>query len=333
MDRLSRIRTEDRAAIEKFLLLDDWRRRITGVILMTASPEDALEREQGFLPMETTGSIMNAEVLGQTLVTVKECSERMKNQFRIFQVDTSSGSNKGGPKKTVETVADIVLNLIEEQLAESILHVDRSAISRIFGKEPTLVGASAAAVLEELHENGKFKSREDVERNSTLVQALPVVVVRNKSGEVLRLRRKEKSEQSTLHQKLVIWAGGHVRQEDASNGDAIKLAAQRELQEELRLSVELEELKFLGAIYADAGDKLSKHVALVFEWRAETDDVAVTLSTAEFFERRGTSLSGKFVALEVLSKDVDTGDMREPWSMEIVNRLLPTAAKSSGLLF
>jgi predicted NUDIX family phosphoesterase len=333
MDRLSRIRTEDRKAIEKFLLLDDWRRRITGVVLMTASPEDALEREQGFLPMEMTGSIMNTEVLAQTLVTVKECSERMKNQFRIFHVDTSGGLNKGGPKKTVETVADIVLNLIDEQLAESILHVERLAISKLFGKKPTLVGGEAVPVLEEFHGNGKFESREDVEKNPAFVQALPIVVVRNRSGEILRLRRKEKSEQSSLHQKLVIWAGGHVRQEDASNGDAIKLAAQRELQEELRLSVEIEELRFLGAIYADAGDKLSRHVALVFEWRAETDDVAVTLSTAEFFERRGTSLSGKFVALEELSKDVETGDMPEPWSMEIVNRLLPTAAKPSGLLF
>jgi hypothetical protein len=47
MDRLSRIRTVDRESIEEFLLIDDWRRRVTGVIVMTASPEVALEREQG----------------------------------------------------------------------------------------------------------------------------------------------------------------------------------------------------------------------------------------------------------------------------------------------
>jgi predicted NUDIX family phosphoesterase len=123
-----------------------------------------------------------------------------------------------------------------------------------------------------------------------------------------------------------------VREEDASNGDAIKLAAQRELQEELRLSVEIEELNFLGAIYADSGGRIARHVALVFEWRAETDDVAVTLSTSEFFERRGTSLSGKFVPLETLVKDVEAGDMPEPWSVEIVNQLLP-AAPTISLLF
>jgi predicted NUDIX family phosphoesterase len=331
MDRLSRIRTVDREAIEEFLLIDDWRRRITGVVVMTASPEVALEREQGYLPVETKGSIMNREVLAQTLTTTRDCVDRLKEKFRIFQVDTSNGSGKNGPRKTAEIVADIVLNLIEEQLAENILHVDKAEVIDLFKRRSVLLDDEARSILEKFAA-GKFGPREQVESDPGAVQALPVVVVRNKSGEILRLRRKERLETSTLHQKLVIWAGGHVRQEDASNGDAIKLAAQRELQEELRLSVEVEELKFLGAIYADAGERIARHVALVFEWRAETDDVAVTLSTAEFFERRGTSLSGKFVPLEVLAKDIAAGDMPEPWSVEIVNQLLPSAP-SPGLLF
>jgi hypothetical protein len=68
--------------------------------------------------------------------------------------------------------------------------------------------------------------------------------------------------------------------------------------------------------------RTSQHVALVFEWRAETDDVAVTLSTAEFFERRGTSLSGRFVPLEELAKEIDSHEMTEPWSTAIVSQLL-----------
>jgi predicted NUDIX family phosphoesterase len=177
-------------------------------------------------------------------------------------------------------------------------------------------------VLEKFKELGRFEIRESVEENMKVVQALPVVVVRNKSGEVLRLRRREKRETSSLHQKLVIWAGGHVRAEDAASGEPILSAAQRELQEELRLSVEREELRLIGAIYADGGKNISKHVAIVFEWRAETDDVAVTLSTAEFFERRGTSLSGKFVSLKKLAEEVANEDMQEPWSAEIIRELL-----------
>jgi 8-oxo-dGTP pyrophosphatase MutT (NUDIX family) len=200
---------------------------------------------------------MNRDVLEQTLTTTKECVDRLKEKFRIFQVDTSNGTGRNGPKKTAEAVADIVLNLIEEQLAENILHVDKESVISLFKKRSILTGDEGAAILAKFA-GGRFSPREQVESDATAVQALPVVVVRNKSGEILRLRRKERVETSSLHQKLVIWAGGHVRQEDASNGDAIRLAAQRELQEELRLSVEIEELNFLGAYLFTVADAFRK---------------------------------------------------------------------------
>src|SRR5262249_10790040 len=88
MDRLSRIRTKDRERIEEFLLCDEWRRRLSGVIVMTVSPEESLKREQGLLPVEATGSIMNAEVLAQMLSTTKECIAKMSDKFHVFEVNT-----------------------------------------------------------------------------------------------------------------------------------------------------------------------------------------------------------------------------------------------------
>jgi hypothetical protein len=67
----------------------------------------------------------------------------------------------------------------------------------------------------------------------------------------------------------------------------------------------------------------------VYEWRAEFDDVAVALSSVEFFERRGNSVSGSFVSIEELAKDVDAGTISEPWSTEIVRHMLPEV---NGLL-
>jgi predicted NUDIX family phosphoesterase len=169
---------------------------------------------------------------------------------------------------------------------------------------------------------GEFRPRGEIEDDPSVVQALPVVVVRNKSGDVLRLRRRERESTNPLDQEIVIWAGGHLRREDSLEKDAVRVCALRELEEELRLSVEREELQFIGAVYSAVGGKTSKHAALVFEWRAETDDVAVTLSSGEFFERRGTSLSGTFVPAEQLAKDVLSRKIDEPWSNEIVRHLL-----------
>jgi predicted NUDIX family phosphoesterase len=327
MERLARIRKAERELIEKFLLLDDWRKRISGVILMTASPTDSMDRERGYLPVDdATGSIMNEDVLRTMLETTRETAARLggRNQFRVFEVDTSQGVS-AGPQTTAEQVADLVLQLIEEQLEEEILFLPADTVAPLF-KTGTWIDKTAAEQLVELFTTkGVFRGRETVESDSGLVQALPVVVVRNRRGDLLRLKRREQRKDNPLHGKIVIWAGGHVRREDGANGPSIGHGAVRELQEELRLSVEPGELEMLGAVWIRGrdGDRTRRHVAIVHEWRARTDDVAVALSATEFFERRGTSLSGSFVSPHRLATDVDDGRICEPWSVEIARYLLP----------
>ena len=324
MERLARIRATERKLVEGFLLMDDWRRRITGVIVMTASPADSMKRERGFLPVEgASGSIMNDDVLRTMLDTTRETVARLGEQFRTFEVDTSR--ELVGPKATAERVADLVLRLIEEQLEEEILSLPADAVAPLFDGTTWIGGAAAQDLVDRFTARGVFKSRESVETDPARVQALPVVVVRNESGDLLRLKRREQRPDSPLHGKIVIWAGGHVRREDGADGPSIGRGAVRELDEELRIRVEPSELALLGAVWIRGreGDRTRRHVAVVYEWRARTDDVAVALSATEFFERRGTSLSGSFVAPRRLAADVDSGEICEPWSVEIVRRLLP----------
>ena len=328
MERLERIRPQDRELIERFLRLDDWRKRISAVFVMTVSPTDALTREKGLLPVEGgKGSIMNQDVLNQMLNTTKEAAERMKSDFRIFNIDTSSGQLKNGAKKTAEIVADLALNIIEEHLREDIFSLPKAEVTKLFGAKRCLSITEARALVAAFNMTGSFAPREQVEADKTRVQALPVVVIRNKSGDVLRLRRKERLEDSPLHEKLVVWAGGHVRKEDQINGDCLIQCALREVQEELRLSINAQELSLQGAVYSELGERSAQHVAIVYEWKAATDEVAVVLSSAEFFERRGTSLSGSFVPLKDLALDVDKEEERErrvteEWSVEIVREIL-----------
>ena len=325
MERLARIRKADRAVIEQFLLLEDWRRRITGVIVMTVSPRESMEREKGSLPVEGEGgSIMNEAVLQQMLQTTRDTAARLSHSFRIFEIDTS-GNAHGGPQQTAESVARIVLDLIEEQLQEEILFLPSKLVATAFGDTNTIEAKRADGLLQLFSTSGRFKDRKAVEADKTSVQALPVVVVRNRSGHVLRLRRKERRSDNPLHEKLVIWAGGHVRREDGVNGRSILRCAVRELQEELRLDVEPQDLRLLGSVRIVSGDRTRLHVAIVYEWRAQSNDVAIALSNAEFFERRGTSLSGRFLSIEDLARDVDSGKLSEPWSVEILRHLLPEA--------
>lgn len=323
MERLQRLRPAERKVVENFLLIPDWRDRIAGVILMSASPTDSMQREQGMLPVVgAKGSIMNESVLKQMTDVAHQTEKDMRDLFRVFGVNTSVGETKNNPTRTAEKVAELVLSLIEEHLQEDILHLSKEEVKKVFRGATTVSADSARELVTYFQTTGVYAPRQEVEANIQQVQALPVVVVRNASGHVLRLRRREKSEKNPLHEKMVLWAGGHVRSEDNREGQAILKCITRELEEELRLRVEPDSVRLLGAVYLEDSKSSGKHVAIVYEWRAPTDDVEVALSNAEFFERLGTSLSGKFVDLEDIVKEMNTGKNEEPWSGYILTEFL-----------
>jgi len=275
------------------------------------------------LPMaKSEGSIMNKEVIKQVKKNYRHSATRLGNEFRIHTINTSSTEMKNNPKRTVETVTDIVLTLIEEQLKEEILVLPKVKVAELFSGRNYLTAAKADSLVKLFSDSGKFRPREDVEQDAKLVQALPIVVVRKADGAVLRLRRRERSEKNPLHKKIVTWAGGHVRREDATDGNAIIQCAIRELKEELRLSIKASDLRLAGAIYIDAGERISKHMAIAYEWRAKTNDVAVVLSRTEFFEKIGTSLSGSFTEFDHLIRDVESKKISDPWSVELLRECL-----------
>lgn len=209
MDRLERITTADREIIERFLRIGDWRKKMAGVVMMTTSPRDALVREAGYLPVEgAIGSIMNEDVLAQALETTRDCAKKYSSEFRILEVDTSSTDLRDNPTKTAEAVTYFVLALIEEHLREEILCLPRKSVTSYFAGKRAIDAKEAEELAVQFVESGQFRPRDEVEKDTDLVQAIPAVVVRNKTGDVLRLRRRERSEENVLHQKLVIWAGG-----------------------------------------------------------------------------------------------------------------------------
>ncbi len=301
---------------------------------MKTSPEDAMERELGSLPVVSSGSIMNAEVIRQMLANTNSCVDRFRNKFKIFDVDTSK-STGGNAKATAEQVADIVLSIIEGELEEEILSISKTSLQTAM-KGQTVLKSEDAQRLADLFasEEGIFNVRDVVEQDNDRVQALPVVVIRNLTGHVLQLKRREKDAKNALHEKIVIWAGGHVRREDSANGRTLLQCAVRELQEELRLRVEHNDLKLIGAVYESGPGNVSKHVALVYEWRATSDDVNVVLNSTEFFECRGASQSGKFIGMTDLLRCVDEQQVVESWSVKIARDLLidvPTRDVQPGL--
>ena len=268
---------------------------------------------------------MNEDILTQIRNTNLQCIEELQGDFRIFPIDTSSGETRENPKRTAEVVAEAILGLIEGHVAEDILSCPKASVTQSFGANNFIDGDQAEALLRCFGDEvqGTFRPRDEVEADASRVQALPIVVVRNQSGEVLRLRRRERRADNPLHQQVVIWAGGHVRCEDAVGGDPIVHCVVREIEEELRLQIEPSSLRLIGAIYFDNGGSTSRHVAIAYEWRAPANDVSIVLTRSEFFERRGTSLSGSFASVDDLTRNVESSNgLQEPWSVELIRSYL-----------
>jgi hypothetical protein len=193
MEHLARIKKEDRERVEQFLLMEDWRKRISGVIVMTASPENSMAREKGDLPVEgARGSIMNEQWLSQFKENIRKTCERLEKEFRVFQVDTSQKEEKDNRKRTAQKVAGIVLDLIAEQLEEDILCAPKAELVALFSGKAFVVGKAAEAVASHFVKSGDYVPRAKAESAKDLLQALPIVIVRNKSGRVLQLLRREK---------------------------------------------------------------------------------------------------------------------------------------------
>lgn len=334
MERISRIRSDEREVIQEFLTLDDWKKRISAVFVMLASPKDAMEREQSILPVEEAeGSIMNLDILKQIKEINEQCIAQLGKDFQIYKINTSDGETKGDQGRTAEVVIEAILGLIEKQIEEKILSCPKETVTRLFDDRNFISGSKANELVQYFQKNSDsdFRPRDQVEEDTSRVQALPIVIVRNAKGEVLRLRRRENTDGNPLHDKIVIWAGGHVRCEDAANGDPLTQCAIRELEEELRLQIEYSSLDLVGAVYFDNGGSTSKHVGIAYEWSAPTDDVSVVLSRSEFFERRGTSLSGSFTSVDYLAENVESKKLIEPWSVELIRKYLAQDASGSNM--
>ena len=324
MEKISRIRPDERKSIERFLTIDDWRKRISAVFVMLASADDAMVREQQILPVTgRSGSIMNPDTLKLIRTEYESCIRELNNHFRVFGIDTSERKTRNKQQRTAEIVVEHILSLAIEHVDENILCCPKTKVTDLF-PATCYIGEKDARTLISIFEGpeASFRPREEVEEDDSVVQALPIVVVRNADGDVLRLRRHEARKDNPLHGEVVIWAGGHVRDDDNDNGHPLVDCAIRELEEELRLQIERASLRLVGATYFDNIDGTKKHVGIVYEWRSKTNDVATVLSRSEFFERSGNSLSGSFAAVNQLAENVKSGRLKEPWSVEIIRRHL-----------
>lgn len=135
--------------------------------------------------------------------------------------------------------------------------------------------------------DGRFVARGAAERDPSLKQIIPYLVLRD-GARIFLMRRTRAGADERLHDRYSIGVGGHVNPED---GD-VEGGLRREWREELEADFE-PAFSFVGLLNDDETDVGSVHLGLVFVADAAGRPVAV---------REREKLSGSFA---------DPGELRE----------------------
>ena len=258
---------------------------------------------------------MAEETLRQFLqATDKTIKEYGKTFKKIVPIDTSTTKTRQGVAK----IADEALKVLNEFLDEMICVVPISAVRRAlpdagFVSDRKLITDFVDTVKKEK----TFVPRSQAEQNANYLQPIPCAMLRY-GDRVLILRRKKPGH--PLHDTYAVWAGGHVIQAD--DGSEILLnTLNRELTEEVFIKEAFElNPSPIGLIRTNEDARASRHIAILYEIRLKSENVALALNQKEFRSTRGSSMSGRLVEIKEMA---DLYDDMGDWSKFIVDQFWP----------
>ena len=217
--------------------------------------------------------------------------------------------------------AQRILSVAESTVPEDILVLPRGAVSpALFRPGFRATDETVEAFVRAVDSKSLLVPRPTAEEEPLkYVQPIALAVVRH-ADKILLLRRKEADQQSYMHEKYVVCAGGHLRRDDRSGaaGTTVEGGLHRELKEELQLA-EVEDIRLLGLVYDTDLTRYLGHIGVIYEVRLAKEEAALARSgTKEFKERAGTSVSCTFVSVKELEGRYANMD---EWSKHLVSAL------------
>jgi predicted NUDIX family phosphoesterase len=220
-----------------------------------------------------------------------------------------------------EKALDVLTNFVDEQIcAVPAGLLPNSVPLKGLIETPAVVNNFVHLV----NSQKRFVRRSQAEQDPNLIQPIPCAIIRWKD-QILQLKRKKKGH--ALHEKYLLWAGGHVNAADDSD-DILKSALLRELSEEIFIkgSFTVSE-RPVALVRTDEDARASRHIGVLYEVILGSADVALAMNQKEFKETRGTSMSGRLIAPTSLPEFYDK---LNDWSKSMVHHFWPKLQVGSG---
>ena len=303
--------------IMKYLTLEIWRRYIDLIYVFKVTPETSMEREYKNLLTRKYGSIMNPETLNEFNIAIDQSVNQYSQYFKkLDQIDTSQYKQN----EVSGVVTRNILETLKNMLIEKVGFFDFST-----NKIGLNYGINDFEKINKI-EYLKFSNRDEVEEKENL-QPVPIAVFANRKRDsvlVLKKQRKSLNANSPEKNKLLLYAGGHIREEDNLEGksepliNVIKKTLNREIKEELGISIYPSENDKPFLIYTPADDRINKHIAICFIFEIDFEKNKFRMDKREIIQKKGKTESGRSLSIASIKKKIDKF---EPWSKLILERV------------
>lgn len=310
-----------RKIICDLLLRNEFVSKIDIVFSFTVEPEISIKREFAALLTDELGTIMNETVLQEYLEAIEQVKGKYAKYFNsVHSINTSQGDQDNTSKEVTEKTLETLKELFIEQIG--YIKMD-DGLTDIFAEN----SVGNIYMIENYLSNIEFGSREKVEREETYLQPIPIAVLFDRGrNKVLVVKKNSKSlgVSSPEKDRQLLYVGGHTRKEDMPKGqkadflEVYRKTLQREVTEEIGISVALENIEPIYIYAPDEGERSKKHLAICFLIETDSSVLKLCLDSHELIQNRGTSKSGKFINVnEFASKQNEL----EEWSQKILENV------------
>lgn len=310
---------ENYKSLLSFIKMDLLKDYIDIIYVFKVEPKISIEREYSSLLTDKRGSIMQEPVLKSFSNAVENVIKEQRNDFRkVITIDTGTKENNKSPNIVSYNVTKSILETLRMLLIEKVGYFEQNELVK-------------AGLKDEINDFNlisnmpiSYKERDLVEKSLEYIQPLPIVVITNKSRDkvlVVKKSNKKTSKDSPERNKVLLYLGGHIRQEDSkeTNQKTITKSLRREIKEEIGESINVENIEPFLIYTPTYSSKSKKHLAICYVVEMDFLGRKFKLTSDEHIMKAGKTISGHTMGLERLIQE--EGKNLESWSIEILKKV------------
>ena len=310
--------------IKNFSLMSKWTTHLDLVYVFKVDPKESLKREYANLLTRIPGSIMNEPTIRSFNKSIDYAVKKYRKHFRLIEgFDTTNYD----PDTVSFRVTSSILGILHDMLIEKIGYIDFETTNKL------VEGVNNISQI--INCKIQYLNRDKVEHGQFL-QPISIAVITNKERNKILVVKKSTtrtSKDSPEMNKLLLYIGGHIRQEDDLSNNSLSRVLEntlhREIHEEIGESISIKDVEpFL--IYSTKSPKSRRHLAVCYVITMDLENQSFKLTSDEFVMKTGKSKSGHVLPLE----EIISGKYNlEAWSLYILKYVFNKEVMTSYDLF